>query len=269
MNLIHGDAIEQMKALAPASVDLILTDPPYGILKDVKWDKVIDIEKMWEQVLRVLKLNGTIIFTSAQPFTSRLIMSNLSMFRYTMVWDKVNKKGFLNSSYRPLKQVEDIIVFSRGKVGSKAAMPMKYNPQGVVIVDVKKKNNTKDTWRKSKGNNTMSNQLNNGEEYTQKYTNHPTDLVKIQSSSRNVHPTQKPVALMEYLIKTYTNEGETVLDFTMGSGTTGVACINTNRDFTGIELDDRYFSIAKERVEKARTLHHGEFANHGEKECLK
>jgi len=235
--LLQGDCLERMKEIPDGSVDLILTDPPYNTLKDVHWDKIIDLDLMWEQLLRILKPNGVAVFTSEQPFTSTLTLSNLDMFRYSMIWDKVNKTGFLNSSYRPLKQTEDVLVFSRGKIGSKAVTPMPYNPQGVVEVNKKKINNPNETWREGKGNKTLNNQLNNGKEYVQKFTNHPTNIISIPSnSSGNIHNTQKPVALMEYLINTYTNEGETVLDFTFGSGSTIKAALNTNRKSIGIEL---------------------------------
>jgi len=238
-----------MKDIPDKSIDAIITDPPYGTLKDINWDKIIDLDKMWSELKRIIKIDGVIVLTCEQPFTSILITSNIEMFRYTWVWNKVSKTGFLNSMYKPLKQTEDIAIFSLSKVGSKANNPIKYNPQGVVLVNKNKNNNPNETWRDSKGNSGGGNQLNNGKNYTQKYTNHPSNLLTISTESiKNFHPTQKPVALMEYLIKTYTNENETVLDFTMGSGSTMVACQRTNRNGIGIEINEEYFNIAKKRI---------------------
>lgn len=234
--LMQGDCLERMKEIPDGSVDMVLCDPPYGTLRDVHWDKIIDLSLMWEQLLRIMKPNAVAVFTSEQPFTSSLTLSNLEMFRYSMVWDKINTTGFLNSSFRPLKQTEDILVFSRGKIGSKATTPMPYNPQGLIEVNKKKVNNPNETWREGKGNKTLNNQLNNGKGYTQKFTNHPTNIIKIKSSSGNIHPTQKPIELMEYLIQTYTNEGDTVLDFTIGSGATIKAANNLSRNSIGIEM---------------------------------
>jgi len=232
INLMQGDCLERMKEIPDGSVDMILTDPPYGTTA-CKWDSIIPLEPMWEQLKRIIKPNGAIVMTAAQPFTSILVSSNLKMFKYSMYWKKA-PIGFLNSKKRPLVNVEDIAVFS-GKT---------YNPQGLIECNKKIK----------RGEQSISVGHDGGRldatPYTQKYTNYPTQVVEFKGE-RGLHPTQKPVALMEYLIKTYTNESETVLDFTMGSGSTGVAAKNLNRKFIGIEMDENYFNIAKDRISQA------------------
>lgn len=228
--LILGGCLEKMQDIESGSVDMILTDPPYGTTA-CKWDSIIPLEPMWEQLKRIIKTNGAIVLTASQPFTSRLISSNYKMFKYCWSWIK-RPIGFLNSKKRPLINIEDIVVFG----GST------YNPQNLIECNKKIR----------RGNQSVSVGHDGGRlktaEYTQKYTNYPTQLLEFKGE-KGLHPTQKPVKLMEYLIKTYTNESETVLDFTMGSGTTGVACKNLKREFIGIELDEGYFNIAKNRIE--------------------
>tara|TARA_R100000951_G_scaffold22202_1_gene18434 strand:- start:135 stop:887 length:753 start_codon:yes stop_codon:yes gene_type:complete len=224
--LMLGDCLERMKEIPDGSVDMILTDPPYGTTA-CKWDSIIPLEPMWDQLKRIIKPNGAIVMTASQPFTTTLIASNMKMFKYCWVWQKSLKVGFQNANRRPLKNHEDIVVF-----GGSA-----YNPQGLKI-------HNKTNKRSSVGE--FSSNVNT-QKYTQKYTNYPCSVIDFKSEV-GLHPTQKPVALMEYLIKTYTNENETVLDFTMGSGTTGVAAKNLNRKFIGIELDQNYFNIAKKRI---------------------
>jgi len=231
INLMQGDCLELMKTIPDGSVDMVLTDPPYGTTQ-CKWDSVIPFEPMWEQLKRVVKKGGAVVMTASQPFTSALIMSNPSMFKYCWVWEKNRATGVLNAKIQPLRSVEDICVF-----GARL-----YKPQGLVACGKPSRNAKTDSPVYGTGQT---------KSYVQKWTNYPKQVLKFDSVQRTVHPTQKPVALMEYLIKTYTNEGETVLDFTMGSGTTGVACKNLNRDFIGIELDDEYFKIAEERVANA------------------
>ena len=235
INLIHGDCLGAMKTIPDGSVDMVLTDPPYGTTQ-CKWDSVIPFEPMWEQLKRLTKKNGAIVMTASQPFTSALIMSNVKMFKYCWVWDKVNRPtGHLNAKKMPLRQTEDVLVFYR--------KPSTYNPQM--------------TQGKPYTTTGLKQSHNYGSQVKSKTVcadgmRYPRDLLKISADERGtvgrIHPTQKPVALMEYLIKTYTNEGETVLDFTMGSGTTGVAAKSLNRKFIGIELDEDYFNIAKERI---------------------
>ena len=241
--LIHGDCLEEMKKIPDGSVDMVLTDPPYGTTA-CKWVTVIPLEPMWEQLKRVIKPNGAIVMTASQPFTSALVMSNVKMFKYCWVWKKSKPGGFLNSKNAPLKITEDICVFSNGTIANKSKLLMQYFPQG--LVEINKTVNAKSP--RSNTSTTGRRPSRNNNSYVRKYGNYPNNLLEVPSSSEWLHPTQKPVALLEYLIKTYTNETETVLDFTMGSGTTGVACKNLNRNFIGIELDETYFNIAKERI---------------------
>ena len=231
MNLMLGDCLERMKEIPDGSVDMVLTDPPYGTTA-CKWDTIIPLEPMWEQLKRVTKKNGAIVMTSSQPFTSVLGASNLRMLRYSWVWRKSAATGHLNAKRMPMSDFEDILVFY-----TKQAT---YNPQGIVPYG-------KTTRRGGNGGCYGG----SGKENYQEWTNYPRRVLEFSSQGKTQHPTQKPVALMEYLIKTYTNEGETVLDFTMGSGTTGVAAKNLNRNFIGIELDEGYFKIAEERINSA------------------
>jgi len=237
INLIHGDCLEAMKLIPDGSVDMVLADPPYGTTQ-CKWDSVIPFEPMWEQLKRVTKKNGAIVMTASQPFTSALIMSNVKMFKYCWVWEKSKSTNFLNAKKQPLRKHEDICVFYRKQPT--------YNPQ-MTLGQPYDKGVRKDQLSGSYGDFKPKHVRSDGERY-------PTDVFYFktaESEGRVWHPTQKPIALMEYLIKTYTNEGEAVLDFTMGSGTTGVAAKNLNRKFIGIELDDDYFNIAKERIENS------------------
>lgn len=226
IKLMQGDCLECMKEIPDGSVDMVLADPPYGTTA-CKWDSIISLEPMWEQLKRVIKPKGAIVMTASQPFTTTLIASNMKMFKYCWVWKKSKPTGHLNAKKQPLKTYEDIVVFY-----SKQCL---YNPQGVLPTN-------KIVSRTNRGNYGACSKTTR-----QTVTNYPRNIVEF-SSTDGVHQTQKPVALMEYLIKTYTNEGETILDFTMGSGTTGVACKNLNRHFIGIELDEDYFEIAKKRI---------------------
>jgi site-specific DNA-methyltransferase (adenine-specific) len=227
MTLMEGDCLERMKEIETGSVDAIIADPPYGTTA-CKWDSVIPFEPMWAELKRIIKPNGAIVLNSSQPFTAELISSNIKNFKYSWVWAKSLKVGFQNANRRPLKNHEDICIFNSSI----------YNPQGLIEYG-------KENKRGSVGG--FSSNVNT-QKYTQKYTNFPASIIKFQSET-GFHPTQKPVSLLEYLIKTYTHEGETVLDFTMGSGTTGVAAKNTNRHFIGIEKDPDYFAIAQKRIE--------------------
>ena len=232
IELMQGDCLERMEEIPDGSVDMVLTDPPYGATA-CKWDSVIPLEPMWEQLKRVIKPNGAIVMTASQPFTTTLISSNMKMFKYCWVWQKQKPTNFFQVKTQPLKEHEDVVVFCRSKVN--------YYPQGTKPVSIK-------NGRKNKSSNIYSKY--DGGDYVQKVGNYPRSIqfVPTEGDKNRLHPTQKPVALMEYLIKTYTNEGETVLDFTMGSGTTGVAAKNLNRKFIGIELDQEYFKIAQERI---------------------
>ena len=233
ITLMQGDCLEEMEKIPAGSVDLVLTDPPYGTTA-CKWDTVIPFEPMWEQLKRVTKKNSAIVLFCSQPFTSALVMSNPKMFKYEWVWDKKKGGNPLLSKIQPIKVTENIVVFSDGKTN--------YYPQMTPRDKPKKRGKNKGTVSA-----TTNNAFTEDKEYTEYY---PKNIIEVSNASQmnKLHPTQKPVALMEYLIKTYTNESETVLDFTMGSGTTGVACKNLNRNFIGIELDENYFEIAKDRI---------------------
>jgi site-specific DNA-methyltransferase (adenine-specific) len=233
MNELYlGDCLEVMKDIPNGSVDMVLTDPPYGTTQ-CKWDSVIPLEPMWEQLKRVLKAGGVTVFTAGQPFASALVMSNVKMFAYQWVWVKSKITGVLNAKRMPVRKHELVLVFCANRATAA------YNAQGLLP-------NGKVT---KQGGNSDNYGPRSSEPYVQEWTNWPRDVLEIRSEGKTVHPTQKPVALMEYLIRTYTNEGETVLDFTMGSGTTGVAAKNLNRKFIGIELDEAYFNIAKDRID--------------------
>lgn len=232
-----GDCLELMKNIPDGSIDAVITDPPYGTTA-CKWDTVIPFEPMWEQLKRVIKPNGAIVLFGSQPFTSSLVMSNPKMFKYEWIWDKVKPSTFLNAKIEPLKKHESILVFSVGKFPS-------YKPIKTKGKIRNKTPNRNEVVREHVygvvGNNSIVNI--NGDYY-------PKSIIEISNAKQTgkLHPTQKPVALMEYLIKTYTNEGETVLDFTAGSGTTGIACQNLNRNFILIEKEPKYVEIIKNRL---------------------
>lgn len=229
-----GDCLEIMATLPDQSVDMVLCDLPYGTTQNT-WDSVLPLDRLWVEYNRVCR--GAVVLTAAQPFTSALVMSNLGRFRYQWVWEKPKASGFLNARRRPLTAHEDILVF-----GDAAT----YSPQGLIPVAV---NNA----RKNKSGNGNFGKVTD-RPYIQSEGNFPRSVIRFQHETSPVHPTQKPVALMEYLIKTYTHPGQVVLDNTMGSGTTGVACRNTGRRFIGIERDPSYFAIAQSRVLEQLTL---------------
>jgi site-specific DNA-methyltransferase (adenine-specific) len=234
--LMHGDCLERMEEIESGSVDMVLTDPPYGTTA-CKWDSIIPLEPMWEQLKRIIKPNGAIVMTSSQPFTSALISSNMSGFCYNWTWNKRKAGNIFLAKVQPMKVHEDVCVFSlTGK------MPNFY-PIKTLRDKIKKSRNY--------GTGQAMGGTGEREEAVYTYTHkNPISIIDISNARQKgkLHPTQKPVALMEYLIKTYTNEGETVLDFTFGSGTTGVAAKSLNRKFIGIEMDDNYFEIAKDRI---------------------
>ena len=262
--LYLGNCLVEMKKIADGSVDLILCDLPYGTTdrkgienkgdnRVLSWDTVIPLDQLWEQYRRVLKSTGTVVLTADQPFTSQLVISNLKWFKYEWIWKKKKTTGFLHANARPMKETEDILIFSPlGASGcsKKANKNMTYNPQGLIEKNVKKKNSAKRLGKFLHQPEHMGsgNKLLHETEYEQKYTNYPSEIIEFGLDKDSIHPTQKPVALMEYLIRTYSNEGETILDNCMGSGTTGVACMNTNRNFIGIEMDENYYKIAEERI---------------------
>jgi DNA modification methylase len=231
--LYNGDCLVEMDKIPDGSIDMVLTDPPYGTTA-CKWDSIIPLEPMWEQLNRVVKPHGAIVMTASQPFTTTLISSNLDMFKYCMVWDKGRPCGSMLAKRRPLKYHEDVVIFYEKQP--------EYNPQMTVGLMQSKA---------AGGNSDNYGEIPIVRYKSDKYYPRSIQTFKAcHNMTGKVHPTQKPVALMEYLIKTYTNETEAVLDFTMGSGTTGVACKNLNRDFIGIELDEKYFNIATKRIDE-------------------
>lgn len=237
--IIRGDCLQMMNTIEEKSIDMILCDLPYGVTQN-KWDSIVDLEKLWKQYERIIKDNGVIVLTAQDKFSARLMLSNEKLHKYNLIWDKQLTSGFLNANRMPLRVHEDILVFYK-------KLP-KYNPQ-----KIKGKPNH------SKGN--MKTDENNNYRKYEKVDNkdvlgdmkHPKSIVSFQKPhpSKALHPTEKPVELMEWLIKTYTDERDLVLDNCMGSGTTGVACVNLNRRFTGIELDEKYFEIARNRITEA------------------
>lgn len=220
-----------MQDIPDGSVDLILCDPPYG-RTDCKWDSVLPFDQLWAEYNRLLKPNGAAVLFGIQPFTTQLINSNRKNFRYCWYWLKNQPTGFTYARYQPMRRVEDVCVFYK-------KMPT-YNPQGLVVVEKPRRRITKD--RKPGAYRIPKNY-----EYTPRFTNWPKNVLQFDSE-RGLHPTQKPVPLLEYLVKTYTNPGDTVLDNCMGSGSTGVACVKTGRNFIGIEQNSKYYEIAQKRI---------------------
>ena len=243
--LMHGNCLDRMKEIPDGSVDMILADPPFNTTV-CKWDSLIPFAEMWAELKRVIKPNSAIVLFGVQPFTTTLIASNMQMFKYCWVWKKSKASNFPHAPNMPLKVTEDVCVFSSGVVGhvsQAGAKRMTYNPQGV----------TKGVRIAKQGKNTSQlgyhrdSQTNHTTGYQCKGQGYPTVILDFKSEN-GLHPTQKPVALLEYLIRTYTNEGETVLDFTQGSGSTGIASLNTGRKYIGVEMDNHYFNISKERI---------------------
>lgn len=232
--LINGDCLIEMQSIPDKAIDMILCDLPYGTTA-CKWDVIIPFDKLWEQYERIIKDNGAIVLFGSEPFSSLLCCSNIKLFKYDWVWIKENATGHLNAHRMPMKLTENILIFSKGGTI--------YSPQGLVPFNKKvRRGSNGDNYGKS------------GTENVQDFTNYPLDVLCFSRDKDKLHPTQKPVALLEYLIKTYTNEGDVVLDNTMGSGSTGVACVNTNRLFIGIEKEQKYYDIAVKRIDEALAL---------------
>lgn len=229
-NIYNGDCLELMHQIDDKSIDMILCDLPYGTTA-CKWDSVIPFEPLWAHYKRIIKDNGAIVLTASQPFTSALVMSNIKMFKYEWIWQKTRFSNQMMAKIQPLKIHESVLVFSNGKCN--------YYPKGLIRVDKLTKQGKKVTDNVGGGERSTS--------YFQEFSNYPKSIQEFKNQT-GMHPTQKPVALFEYLIKTYTNEGELVLDNCAGSGTTGIACKNTNRNFILIEKDFDYFEIAKNRI---------------------
>ncbi len=239
IDLRKGDCLELMKDIPNGSIDMILADLPYGTTA-CKWDSIIPLEPLWKQYERIIKDNGAIVLTSSQPFTTDLINSNRKIFKYEWIWEKTKGGAFVHANRMPMKRHENVLVFYKKQPT--------YNPQKTKapehLIDKRKTiNNSRSVKDYTYTGLRPIRKKDDG-------TRFPISVIHVNSET-GLHPTQKPVALFEYLIKTYTNEGDVVLDNTMGSGTTGVACVNTNRSFIGMELDDKYFEIAKKRIEKA------------------
>ena len=244
--LIQGDCIQEMHKIPDKSIDLILTDLPYGMTR-CKWDQTIPFEPLWREYRRIIKGNGAILLFSIQPFTTDLIQSNRKMFRYEIIWEKTQKLGFLNANRMPLKAHENILVFYE-------KLPV-YNPQKTSATK------SKGRVRKKKADRCVLYGHVEAQDYVDSGQRYPTDVIRFsnwngalfgKTDKATKHPTQKPVPLLEYLIRTYTNVNDTVLDSCMGSGSTGIAALNTGRNFIGIELDPQYFEIAKKRIEEDR-----------------
>lgn len=231
--IVNVDGIHGMSMLEDKSIDMVLCDLPYGTTQN-KWDVIIPFDQLWKEYTRIIKDNGAIVLTAAQPFTSLLISSNLSMFRYSLVWDKKNTTGFLNANRMPLRRHEDIVVFYK-------KLPV-YNPQKTDRGSPRKKGGAGRTNRGCYGEYKDTDTFNN--------SYYPTSIIEISNADKTKiqHPTQKPVGLFEYLIKTYSNPGDIVLDNCIGSGTTAIAAINTGRSFIGFEIEAAYCQIANERI---------------------
>ena len=235
IDIKQGDCLELMKEIPDESIDMILCDLPYGTTHN-KWDNIISLDALWGGYERVIKDNGAIMLFGDGMFTANLMLSNPKMWRYNLIWDKQRGCDFLNANVKPLKSHEDICVFYKHKPT--------YNKQYWYS----------NPYKRTKNGSLSNNYGDRKSAYSESTDGrrNPLSILSFPRDGNRIHPTQKPIALLEYLIKTYTNEGETVLDNCMGSGSTGVACINTNRNFIGMELDEKYFEIAKERIENEK-----------------
>jgi len=245
LQLYHGDCLEVMDLMIEdkTKVDMILCDLPYGTTA-CKWDTIIPFEDLWKRYEKLIKPNGAIVLTAQQPFTSALIMSNTKLYKYNWHWNKVKPSSFFNAKNAPMKKIEDICIFSFGAIANGSKNLMKYNPQGLIECGKIRPPKNDSVPNQS----TIGKRPSRANAYKQEFTNYPTDLIEFSFEQKPIHPTQKPVELMEYLIKTYTNEGETVLDNCIGSGTTAVSCINTDRYCIGIEKDKPIYDIAVKRL---------------------
>ena len=244
-----GDCLELMKNIPDGSIDMILCDLPYGTTA-CKWDSVIPFEPLWEQYNRIIKDNGAIVLFGSEPFSSRLRMSNLRMYKYDWIWEKSRALGFTHCKNKPMNKHEVISVFSKSNIKHLGQdNRMNYYPQGLIYYG-KEVNGVKECKADKDGHKFARKSHRN---YTQEYTNYPTSIIKFNNEGNTLHPTQKPVALLEYLIKTYTNEGDIVLDNCMGSGSTCVACVNTGRHYIGYELESKYYEIACKRLDEVES----------------
>ena len=242
IKLYKGDCLEIMRQIPDKSIDLIVCDPPFGTIA-CEWDNILDFKEMWAQYERIIKDDRAIVLFGSGQFTYKLISSNEDLYRYKWIWYKSKRGNFVNAKNRPMTAYEEAMVFSKATTANGSKNKMLYNPQGLI---------SKTTIRHDNGTRfgTMAGKRPSHQEVTiSEYTNYPCDVLEFESEGNPQHPTQKPVALIEYLIRTYSNEGDVVLDNCMGSGTTGVAAVKSKRRFIGIELDEGYFKIASERIE--------------------
>lgn len=247
VQLLQGNCLELMKDIPDGSVDMVLADPPYGTTA-CKWDTCIPFEPLWDQYKRVIKSGGVIALFGSEPFSSRLRMSNIKWFKYDWIWHKNTCTGFQHAKNMPLKDYEIVSVFSPSSMGHKSLLGdrrMTYNPQGITVTNKERGGGLR------RFGNVIGKRPSHKERYVQEAEGYPKAVLNFANNEKDLHPTQKPVALLEYLIRTYTNEGETVLDNVMGSGSTGVAAVNTGRSFIGMELDTGYFETACKRISEA------------------
>lgn len=252
IKIIKGDCLEVMKTIENDSVHLILCDLPYGTTK-CKWDSIINVDELWVEYKRIIvKPSGVIVLFGQQPFTTKIISANYEWFKYNLIWKKNKTTQYLLANYRPMKCTEDICVFSPGgaAAASRHKGNMTYNPQNLIPVNITKKNSEKRIGKMLNQSHHLgpNNKLISETEYKQSFTNYPNEILEFDIEYDTIHETQKPVPLIEYLIKTFSNEGELVLDNAMGSGTTGIGCMQTNRRFLGIELEEKYFELSKNRL---------------------
>ena len=247
----NNNCFEVLKTIPDASIDFILTDPPYGSIR-CKWDVIIPFDEMWEQLNRIIKPNGAIALFGTEPFSTLLRNSNIEHYKYDWIWEKTRPTGFQHAKNKPMSITENISVFSKANVGHASQLGdnrMVYNPQGV------ESDGIKEVTKNKHGNILGRREYQEGKEY-ESFTGFPVNVLRFPSigTRKVIHPTEKPVELLEYLVKTYSSEGETVLDFTAGSFSTGWACMNTNRNFIGIELSDEYFEKALRRLKAVNRL---------------
>ncbi len=239
----NEDCFDAMREIPDGVIDMILCDLPYGTTQ-CKWDTIIPFKELWVEYNRLIKETGAIVLTSAQPFTTALISSNYEMFRYCWIWDKNKATNFMSAKLMALLKTEDVCIFSKATCNSMSKLKMQYYPQGIIKVDKTVKNGKSVGGMVAADRNAV---FEEGKEYTQEFTNYPMNILNFKGD-KAFHPTQKPVALFEYLIKTYTNENELVLDNTAGSGTTAIAAINTNRKWVCIEKEKEYYDKAIKRI---------------------
>lgn len=247
-NLINGDCLQLMESIPDNSIDMILCDLPYGITAS-NWDKPLDYLKLWGHYERLIKSNGVIALFASGQFTYQLIKSNEKLYRYKWIWQKTRRGNFVNANNRPLTAYEEICIFSNATTANGSKNKMRYYPQGLIPTNKIKKMNNKF--------GSIAGARPSHKTVIQNYKNYPCDILQFNSVSKPIHPSEKPIDLLEYLIKTYTTENNIVLDSCMGSGTTGIACLNTKRQFIGMEKDKKYFDLAKDRIEQHRNFYAG------------